>query len=301
MPVTFGEQPLFWIWNIIAAFLHLVNAAIMIILFYTPDEDDVVHKDVCYNITQEYAGWSSNNDTIPDGEENFSITVRSVYSHTLSLHWLIVTFHLLSFIFQLIPALFDNASPWRVPCIKQWEYPYIEIVTKEGRNPLRFIEYAASASIMLVCIGLLTGIRDFSTLFMIAILCAICQFMGLMSEYDEKRWQEITHTVIGWIALMASYGIIWTYYGVANAQAVDDYEAPWFVHVIVISMFVLFNSFGLVHLRRVMSEKDRDNNPKNEDERKLGELLYVSLSIGAKTLLGWLIYGSVMAMGNPCE
>ena len=100
---------------------------------------------------------------------------------------------------------------------------------------------------------------------------------------------------------MVAYGIIWTYYGVANAQAPDGFNAPWYVRMIVISMFVLFNSFGLVHLRRVTSQKDSKNKPKSEDERKCGELLYVSLSIGAKTLLGWLIYGSVMAMGKPCE
>ena len=294
-PKTFNDQEVFWKWNIYAAFLHLLNAIIMVVLFYIPDEDDVVHKDVCYNITQEYAGWSRNNATIPDAEENFSITANRVYSHTLSLHWLIVTFHILSFIFQLIPALFDDASPWRLQCLKTVEYPYIELVIKHGRNPIRFVEYAASASIMLVCIGLLTGVRDFSTLFMIAALCANTQFMGLLSEYDENRWAEITHTVIGWITLMVAYGVIFTYYGVANAQAVDGYEAPWFVHVIVISMFVLFNSFGIVHLCRVCGNKN------DEEARKNIEVSYVTLSIVAKTLLGWLIYGSVMAMGAPCE
>tara|TARA_R110002050_G_scaffold111583_3_gene225256 strand:+ start:1957 stop:2229 length:273 start_codon:yes stop_codon:yes gene_type:complete len=45
---------------------------------------------------------------------------------------------------------------------------------KDKTNPLRWLEYSASASIMSVLVGALSGIYDVHTLFLIGVTTAIC-------------------------------------------------------------------------------------------------------------------------------
>jgi len=292
-----------WLWNLIASFLHLGNAIIMIAMFYTPDDKNVVEKDVCYQLTRNYASWNATNGTA-------SIHMKTTNASVLSLHWLIVGFHSLSFIFQIIPVLFDSESACcylkrcanMKVCGNKLEYPYIEYV-KKGRNPIRFFEYSISASIMLVCIALLTGIRDANLLLSIAVLCAACQFFGYVAEtlFAENLLPVVQHVshIVGWLTLMTSYAIIWVYYGLANANASNGNGAPDFVHAIVITMFVLFNSFGVVQLAQMYCSDKRCNVFYNCIGRN-SEASYIFLSIFAKTVLGWVIYAQVLVMARKC-
>jgi len=292
-----------WLWNLIAALMHLGNAVAMVIIFYRPDEKNIVEKDVCYQLTRNYASWNASNGTA-------SINIQTTNASVLSLHWLIVGFHLLSFVFQFIPILFDKESACcylkkcasMKVCGNTLEYPYIEYV-KKGRNPIRFFEYSISASIMLVCIALLTGIRDANLLLSIALLCAVCQVFGYVAEtlYVAKMFPTIRHIshLAGWVTLMTSYAIIWVYYGLANANASGGNGAPDFVHAIVVSMFLLFNSFGVVQLSQMYCG-DKCCTRFYNCVGKNSEASYIFLSIVAKTILGWVIYAQVLVMARQC-
>lgn len=153
---------------------------------------------------------------------------------------------------------------------------------------------------MLICIGLLTGIRDEHTLIMIGVLCAACQISGLLAEYSDS-WRRTLHHAQGWVMLMTAYGIIWTYYGIAVVQAPVGYGAPDFVHAIVITMFILFNSFGIIQLTQMYCR------PKNGEDNcfykwvgKEAEVSYVAMSLVAKTVLGWVIYAQVIVTAEKC-
>lgn len=295
----------YWVYNIIAALLHGVNALLMVILYAVNDG-----QDVCYQLSVGYASWEqlgASNVSTPDN--NFIITQKRVNSSKLSLHYLIFGFHLLSCVFQLIPALFDSETCFKCTERDSWlNYPYTELVEKENRNPIRFIEYSVSASIMLVCIALLTGIYDEIILIAIGVLCAACQMCGLLAEYLEGARRLLVH-VMGWVTLMTAYGIIWAYYGVANYQAGDN-GAPNFVHAIVIVMFALFNTFGIIQLTQYYCKGCKDgkigwwNWVWGGFYRWVGqeaELSYVWMSLIAKTVLGWIIYAQVIVMARGCD
>ena len=305
----FGQKSVklksYWVYNIIAALLHGVNALLMVILYAVNDG-----QDVCYQLSVGYASWEqlgASNVSTPDN--NFIITQKRVNSSKLSLHYLIFGFHLLSCVFQLIPALFDSETCFKCTERDSWlNYPYTELVEKENRNPIRFIEYSVSASIMLVCIALLTGIYDEIILIAIGVLCAACQMCGLLAEYLEGARRLLVH-VMGWVTLMTAYGIIWAYYGVANYQAGDN-GAPNFVHAIVIVMFALFNTFGIIQLTQYYCKGCKDgkigwwNWVWGGFYRWVGqeaELSYVWMSLIAKTVLGWIIYAQVIVMARGCD
>lgn len=286
----------YWFYNLVASWLHFLNAFLMIILFYSNGEEDV-----CYQLFMPYASWRDVGNATDTEEPEFIITQEKVNTHTLSLHWLIVGFHMLSFVFQFAVVLLDEKSPCRVKmCFK---YNYMSLIEEQGINPLRFIEYSISASIMLVCIGLLTGIRNENELIAIAVLCTICQIFGLMAEVTSDLAIRYLCHIAGWFSLMVSYGFIWLYYGIANYQGSQrdpPRSAPDVVHIVVTLLFVLFNSFGVVQTTQMCCR----GNKKSILYRWVGkesEMSYVFLSLVAKTLLGWLIYSNVLVMSRACS
>ena len=296
--VTF-ELKSYWIINIVASLLHLFNAVLMIILFYQNGE-----KDVCYHLTMPYASWQDLPSNQTGNEEpEFIIVQRTVDTHTLSLHWLIVGFFLLSFFFQFIVVLIDEDSPCRIKQCGRIKYPYIEGVEQYGVNPLRFVEYSISASIMLVAIGLLTGIRNENELIMIAISCGVCQYFGMIAELTTDYTIRFISHIMGYVCILTSYGIIWNYYGIANykgSQLDPPRSAPDVVHVVVTLLFVLFNLFGLVQTCQMCCKQSERFKFFYNWIGSEAELSYVVLSLASKTLLGWLIYSNVLVMAVKC-
>ena len=275
-PITLAADPgtakccgykSFQVINVVAMILHLINATWMLAVYYANDREDQ-----WYGLSTPYASWRRLNQT--DGPE-FEIvqTTATVY---VSLNWLVFSFHMLSFLFQGFAALTD-LFPKGI-C----GFRYSDMVAI-GKNPLRFIEYSISASIMLVCIALLTGIRDINALMIIVQLTAVTQIFGLMCEYLKEQWARNVAHVAGWVTVVSAYGIIIWYYIVA--VTFNEVAPPAYVNAIIILQMLLFMSFGFVQLAQLY----------------LGfmysEVAYTALSIGAKTLLGYMIYANVI-MGN---
>jgi hypothetical protein len=286
----------YWFYNIVAAIFHLFNGLLMIILFYANGR-----QDVCYQLHMPYASWTPVGNITDSEEPDFIIIQDKVNTSKLSLHWLIVGFHLLSFVFQIAVIFLDEKSRCRIQ--KCFKYNYTELIEEQGINPLRFVEYSISASIMLVCIGLLTGIRSENEIIAIAVLCSLCQLFGLIAEITTQQIIRTLCHVAGWVSLMTSYGIIWLYYGIANYQGGQrdpPQSAPDVVHIVVTFLFVLFNSFGIVQTTQMCCR----GNKKSFWFKWVGqesELSYVFLSLVAKTLLGWLIYSNVLVMSRECS
>tara|TARA_B100001059_G_C17833851_1_gene586577 strand:- start:619 stop:1536 length:918 start_codon:yes stop_codon:yes gene_type:complete len=274
------ERPPYSVVNAVAAFIHLIQAAVLILLTTTQSLDRSVplqeqytnwipkdKKDTNASYTIELDGMALNVATVPTKSE-FSIA------------WGVIVFFLLSGVFQCV----------NLPCCRK-EYK------DEKTNPLRFIEYSFSASIMLVLIALVNGIFDQSIITLIAVSCAACQLCGLVAEQllhlhkvHEKN-KELSNNLkvlawvshlIGWLLIITAYAIIFRYYDVSNRNS--DGQAPEFVTAIVISIFILFSSFGVVQLLQMTNTLEYDT----------AELVYVCLSLTAKTVLGWIIYANVL-------
>jgi len=259
------EVQAYWIVNIFAAILHLANASLMLIFYYWDDKK----QDKLYDITTVYDNYNS---TVDGGISKETMTIWEDFS----LHWTVFTFHLLSFVFQML-VLFPG-------------YNYQNKVEKEGRNWLRFVEYSASASLMLVSIALTVGIKDFITLLVICILNISTQVIGANNETTARPDIRRGGFFLSWLCILSAYFIILWYYGLSVAHSDDD--IPSDTTLIVISQFVLFNLFGFIQMVQIFGNKWGFLSAIGKES----ELSYCVLSIASKTALGWLIYTSVI---NP--
>ena len=315
----------FWI-NWIAILGHLTNSIVMMAIYANRDSLGITY-------TENVLEWKRSNGTCSktarelETANNGKFCIGPVQNTfdcdgdpcALDYGWMIISFHLLSFAFQLLAALTD--------CCKKGclGYRYSDMI-REGRNPLRFIEYSISASIMLMIIALINGIIDIHLLFCIAVLTASCQLCGLVVEYiDDINMKWINH-LNGWLTFCSAYWCI-TRAFVASAEAVDGVSPPDFVYLIVLLLFLLYASFGMVQLVELMCitkwmnfkinwfwvcprwcgegcckcfERETDSvwcPSLRKDDRcnpLYKEMVFVTLSLGAKMVLGWMLFVNIL-------
>lgn len=158
---------------------------------------------------------------------------------------------------------------------------------KLGINKARWIEYSFSASVMMIAISFLTGIYDLSTLVMIFTLVALMNLLGLAMEVhnsDKKKVNWLTFT-LGCIA-----GIVpWLVFGiyVYGITVFGEGTIPTFVYWIYVSIFVFFNAFAVnMYLQYKKVGPWRDY--------LYGEKAYIVLSLVAKSLLAWQVFGGTL-------
>ena len=76
-------------------------------------------------------------------------------------------------------------------------YEYSEMI-RSGKNPLRFIEYSFSASIMLIAIALLNGVTDINLITSIAVLTSTCQLVLAVEYVYNVKIKWLLH-ITGWM------------------------------------------------------------------------------------------------------
>ena len=275
--------------NLSAALLHLISATIMIVITLSLDN----YQSIEIPYTATYLKWNKiyytnttscgpdNDRRLNTSDGNFCIDMTTEPTGwSINLAWLIISFHLLSFLFQGIAEV----TRYQSKPIFGYKYSNVE---ENGKNPLRFLEYSISASIMLVAIALLNGIRDLDLIFAIAVLTAGTQLCGLVVEYLTDVWLKVLLHATGWLQFLCAYGIIVHSFAL-SATSDADVQPPWFVWVIVIVLFLLYASFGFVQLAEVCNMNN------NCCSNVAKENAYIILSIVAKTLLGWMIFANVL-------
>ncbi|HEV2403300.1 MAG TPA: heliorhodopsin HeR [Candidatus Saccharimonadales bacterium] len=162
-----------------------------------------------------------------------------------------------------------------------------ELDLSRAMNKLRWFEYAVSASVMIVAIGLLSGVYDLTSLFMLFMLVALMNLCGLAMEVYNQRnaspnwlvyWLGCLAGIVPWIVLIF-YLFATNFYGSGHI--------PGFVYGIYGSMFICFNSFA-VNMYLQYKKKGRWAN------YLYGEKGYMILSLVAKTLLAWQVFFGVL-------
>lgn len=165
-----------------------------------------------------------------------------------------------------------------------------------GMNPLRWVEYAFSSTVMIVAIAYLSYIRDVPALVAIAGCNAAMILFGWSMEAanegrrDHPDWK---HYIFGCIAGIAPWiGIfsILLAYG-AQPDLPGGAGIPAFVYLIVGSLFVSFNVFAIVMVlqyRRIGRWRDY----------LVGEKTYMVLSLVAKSLLAWQVFSGTLRPGG---
>lgn len=158
---------------------------------------------------------------------------------------------------------------------------------EKGINKFRWFEYALSSSIMIVLISTLFGIYDIASLILIFVANASMNFFGLlMEQLNPKGKAEKTNWapfVLGSISGISPWAAILIYmFGTGNFDLV-----PWFVWAIVITYFVMFNTFPINMILQYKKVGKWIN-------YLYGERVYIVLSLVAKTLLAWLVFFGAM-------
>jgi len=163
-------------------------------------------------------------------------------------------------------------------------FPWYVKNLKRTRNYARWIEYAFSSSLMVVLIGMLTGVFDVAAIIAIFGVNASMLLFGLLMEHYEEpgnpNWMPFIFGcltgIVPWLAL-----------GVYLWSPGSSAEPPGFVYVIFASMFIFFNSFAVnmvLQYKKVGPWRDY----------LFGERAYVLLSLTAKSLLAWLVFANTL-------
>ena len=148
-------------------------------------------------------------------------------------------------------------------------------------NYARWIEYSISASVMIVLIGLFVGIRDLAAVVAIFAVNTAMILFGLLMERQQRPggadWSAF--------AFGSLVGIVpWVLIAVYVTQPA---QVPGFVYAITIVQFALFFSFAMnMALQYARIGRWRDY--------AYGEVVYIILSLTAKSLLAWLIFANVL-------
>jgi len=210
----------------------------------------------------------------------------------IDLGWYIIIFHALSCVFQAAAG-----------CLN-----YEETI-RDGKTPLRFIEYAISATFMLICIAVLNGVTDLDLLLAIGVLTCCCQLCGLAVEYVDTIGVKFLLHFIGWLQVGFAYGFILSAF-ISSTDAGENVQPPDFVWVIVYALMGLYMSFGVVQLTELFclagwlenccncGSKDSywcvNTKTAGRCNPVYKEIVYITLSLAAKLTLGALIFTNVM-------
>jgi hypothetical protein len=164
------------------------------------------------------------------------------------------------------------------PRVHRW----YEARLRAHENTARWIEYSVSASIMIVLIAMLTGIRDIAALIAIFGANTAMILFGLLMERQQRPgaadWSAF------WFGSLVG-AVPWVAIGVYLFGGPS--RPPTFVYAIVAIELVLFFSFAVN-----MALQYRRLGPWRE--YLWGEVGYITLSLSAKSLLAWLVFANVL-------
>lgn len=222
---------------------------------------------------------------VVDGQERSFELVPSYVRNDVGLYLTIITG---AFFAITSLAHIGNAFLW---------HTYYESQLARCRCPIRWAEYGITASLMIVAIAALMGVREYTLLIGLALLTTSGMLSGgLITElhaYPDatgRMWvQSLTHRLLphllGYIPIAGAWVVIVLSYYDKN----DSIVVPWFVDVILVSQAGLFLSFGVVQLVQLA---------RPPTVYIQGEIAYQVLSLVSKSLLGGLLLFNVLMRTN---
>lgn len=258
-------------WNIAAAIVHALSfvAALVVALIF-------LSTSVQREVTTDFVKYNQN-ATGPVEAGPFTVYLQSLGYYQLV--WFILPF-------PLITAAFHALIAWS-PIVRQY---YNKWTLMEGRNPLRWIEYSITASLMVWTIAQLSGITNIFLLVTLVLGNVGLQLQGYLMEISNKRWTpKNTNRPTNYVALISGYilfvaqwiPIIAYFFAAITSPRPVDKVVPWFVYTIIIGLFFQFLAFGLVmtfhYIRWIRFLNSFYGN----------EISYILLSLTSKLFLTW--------------
>jgi Heliorhodopsin len=154
------------------------------------------------------------------------------------------------------------------------------------RNHFRWVEYSISSSVMIVLIAQICGIADVAAIVSIfGVNASMILFGWLQEKYEEPGNGGWIPFIFGCIAGIVPWlALVFYVFAIGGP---GDTKAPAFVYGIVISLFVLFNTFAVVQYLQYKKVG-------KWSEYLRGEKTYITLSLVAKSALAWQIFASTL-------
>ena len=179
------------------------------------------------------------------------------------------------FFFMSALAHFSMAFPAR-----RWYEAHLA----RGQNPIRWVEYSFSSSVMIVVIAALSGVQEIGTL--IAIFganAAMIMFGWSMEVANEGRERpQWIHYIFGCIVGAVPWLVIFATL-LISATEPNSARIPGFVIAIFVTLLVFFNVFAInmvLQYRKIGPWRDY----------LYGERAYMLFSLVAKSLLAWQVF-----------
>ena len=156
----------------------------------------------------------------------------------------------------------------------------------QSRNYFRWVEYSISSSVMIVLIAQICGVTDVVAIVSIfGVNASMILFGWLQEKYETPGNGGWLPFIFGCIAGIVPWlGLLFYVLAIGGP---GNTKAPAFVYGIVISLFVLFNTFAIVQYlqyKKVGKWSDYIR----------GEKSYITLSLVAKSALAWQIFASTL-------
>jgi hypothetical protein len=260
------------------AVLHLAAAAAS--YFILKDVETPVYLD--FNLTDIKVV----EDTPPD--DPFKLEVESI-RNPITILQAIVFFYLFTAISHIIYA-------------NIWGTGYIKALD-EHHNPLRWVEYGISATVMIYVISIVSGLRDLSALIPIIGANAGTMYTGYIAEEAIRKGDfpaALNSIRLGWILQITIYATIFIRFfkQIQNLKQITDgmgnpkYKVPGWIYLVLIPTFLYYASFGVVAMMWYSKAKKAYETTGQLPSFDGTEKWYLYLSLFSKLFLGtFLAYG----------
>lgn len=249
--------------NYRALFAHLIILIILVTLYFTMPQTHSLAKIYFYkyNIAGPNPGsCTSSGSSDPPGQ----CTANPPYAPpekigSINIIYGVWAFFLITILAHLFYATdsFGKGS-------------YSKSVLQEGWNPYRWIEFALSASLMSLLIGVASGSRDQSQLISFVLSTASLMSFGYIVESTLKIGPEfnkatvIAATIGGWVLLLSMWIPLFINFTDLVLDVKEKYkdeldsngakiEVPSWVYAIIFIQFLNFSSFGFIQIRQIMA------------------------------------------------
>lgn len=193
-------------------------------------------------------------------------------------------------IFVLLAAL-DHGIIWYLTIYHQKMVE--KFLFERKNNPIRWIEYSISASLMLITICILCGVSDIFLWVLLGSSNCIGMLMGQILEMlSSPRYKNIMEkSLVRYVFSLASAMVFvpWVVpmYYFFHGLATTNVNVPSFVYIALLGIFVCFSSFGVNSFCYHILEKY---------DFHTTEYIYVILSFVAKTILAVDVYGGLASV-----
>lgn len=207
------------------------------------------------------------------------VTVHPEHLWNSQLGYLSIGFLFLAMINHGVCAL---AVPW-----------YYREGLEQGVNPVRWAEYALSASLMHVMIAMLCGITSVALLVAVFGLTATTMAFGFLQEHVNREYhglpaqKTLAPFWLGWVP----YGVVWILLAAFFFDSLSRGDPPGWVWGVLAIEFITNCLFAVnLYLQQIEYGWWADY--------VHAEYAYLGLSFTAKLFLAWFNYGGSQSLDN---